>query len=99
MFMAIERFGTIHDVTAAVAWSAADLAAEVARRAQALATNGIGSGTIVAIAHGGSAAFFADLFAVWSQGAAAACLDPALTPSERENVIAFCKPRAVLYED
>ncbi len=99
MFLAIERFGTIHDLTAGVAWSAAELSAEVARRAQALATNGIGSRSIVAIAHGGSAAFFADLLAVWSLGAAAACLDPALTPSERENVIAFCKPRAVLCED
>src|SRR5258706_16274857 len=99
MFLDVERSGTIHHPTAGTAWSAAELAAEVARRAQALATNRIGSGSVVAIAHGGSAAFFADLFAVWSLGAAAACLDPALTPSERENVVAFCKPRAVLYQD
>ena len=97
MQLPIERFGTIHDLTAAVSWSPAQLAAEVERRAHKLA--GIGPGAIIALTHGGTAAFFADLFAVWSTGAAAACLDPALTPSERDNVITFCKAAAVLSED
>jgi acyl-CoA synthetase (AMP-forming)/AMP-acid ligase II len=97
MRLPIERFGTIHDLTAGVSWSAAQLAAEVERRAARLAH--IGPGSIVAITHGGTAAFFADLFAVWSKDGAAACLDPALTPSERDNVIGFCKAAAVISED
>jgi oxalate---CoA ligase len=97
MQLPIERFGTIHDLTSGISWSAPQLAAEVERRAQKLAH--LRPGSIVAITHGGTAAFFADLFAVWSKGAAAACLDPALTTSERDNVISFCKARAVLNED
>ncbi len=99
MFLAVERFGSIHDLAAGVIWRASELASQVARRAESLAANRVGPGSIVAIAHGGNASFFADLFAVWSAGAAAACLDPGLTASERENVIAFCRPRAILHED
>jgi acyl-CoA synthetase (AMP-forming)/AMP-acid ligase II len=97
MKLAIPRFGTIHDLVKGVSWDAARLEAEVASRAANL--KGIGPGDIVAIAHGGTALFFADLFAVWSTGAAAACLDPALTQSERENVIRFCNAAVVLAED
>ena len=93
----IERFGAIHDVAAGATWRGEELAAEVARRARTL--DGVGPGAIVAITHGGSAAFLADLLAVWSLGAAAACLDPALTQGERDNVIAFCKPAMVLSEN
>lgn len=96
MKLAIDRLGTIHDLVNGVRWTAEQLAAEVERRAKHLA--GVRPGSIVAITHGGTAAFFADLFAVWSRGAAAACLDPALTPSERNNVIAFCKASAVVTE-
>ena len=98
MFLAVERFGTIHDLAAGTAWSAGQLASEIERRAETLRPVGIGPGSLVAITHGGTAAFFADLFAAWSLGSAAACLDPTLTPSERENVVSFCKPGAVLSE-
>ena len=67
--------------------------------AQTLAAAGAGPGATIAITHGGTAHFFRDLIATWSTGAAAACLDPALTPSERENVVNFCKPSLVLNED
>ncbi|MBI1210676.1 MAG: AMP-binding protein [Alphaproteobacteria bacterium] len=97
MKLAIERFGTIHDLVTGVAWDAARLAAEVERRAANL--KNLRPGAIVAITHGGTAAFFADLFAVWSTGAAAACLDPALTAGERDNVIRFCGAAIVLGED
>lgn len=97
MKLAIQRFGTIHDLASGVSWNAGQLEAEVGRRAARL--NGVGPGAIVAITHGGTAAFFADLFAVWSKGATMACLDPALTASERDNVVAFCKAAAVLSED
>ena len=94
MNLAIQRFGTIHDLVSGISWSADQLAAEVERRAAGLSV--VNPGSIVAITHGGTAAFFADLFAVWSRGGAAACLDPALTQSERDNVIAFCNASVVL---
>jgi acyl-CoA synthetase (AMP-forming)/AMP-acid ligase II len=99
MFFLIERFGTINDKTQSLTWDARGLADAAADRARPLTKAGIGPGCVVAITHGGTARFFADLFAVWSCGAAAACLDPALTPSERENVIAFCKPSLLLGEN
>jgi acyl-CoA synthetase (AMP-forming)/AMP-acid ligase II len=97
MHLPFDRFGAIHDLSQKLTWAASQLTSEVARRAEAL--DGVGPGMIVAITHGGSAAFFADLFAVWSRGAAAACLDPSLTAAERVNIIAFCKPALVLSQD
>lgn len=99
MFLPIDRFGAIVDKITGLTWEPAMLAAAVSERADALRAAGASAGAAVAITHGGTAHFFADLFAVWSTGAAAACLDPALTTLERENVIAFCKPAIVLAED
>ena len=48
------------------------------------------------MAHGGTASFFADLLAVWSCGAAAACIDPGLTAPELATVVAFADPVVVL---
>jgi acyl-CoA synthetase (AMP-forming)/AMP-acid ligase II/thioesterase domain-containing protein/acyl carrier protein len=59
---------------------------------------GIGRGSIVAIAHSGTARFFADLLATWSVGAAAACLDASLTSSELKNVIEFADSAALLVD-
>ena len=98
MFVPFERFGSIHDKTLGLSWDSKALAEAADRRCGDLRKANVGAGATVAIVHGGTAQFFADLFAVWSCGAAAACLDPALTSSERENVIAFCKPSAVLGE-
>src|SRR5262245_40209729 len=99
MFVPFDRCGAIIDKTLNTVWDSHALAAAVRARAANLADAGIGPGATVAITHGGTAHFFADLFAVWARGAAAACLDPALTPSERENVIAFCKPTLILGEN
>ncbi len=98
MFLPIDRFGAILDKTSGVSWNSKALEAAVGARAAELKRSGLAPGGTTAITHGGTAHFFADLFAVWSCGAAAACLDPALTASERENVIAFCKPKLVLGE-
>lgn len=95
MHLPLERFGTIVDRVAGTTLDGEALARAVATRAQAL---GAAEGTTVAITHGGTAAFFVDLFAAWTAGAAAACLDPALTATERANVVAFCKPSLVLNE-
>jgi oxalate---CoA ligase len=97
MFLPLDRFGAIHDKTSGVTWDSNALAEAVRTRVAELKGR-LAPGATVAITHGGTAHFFADLFAVWSCGAAAACLDPALTASERENVIAFCKPAAVIGE-
>ncbi len=68
------------------------------RRAAALSRMGIGRGSVVAIGHGGSARFFADLFATWSVGAAAACLDATLTRGELRTVVDFAKSSVLLVD-
>jgi oxalate---CoA ligase len=96
MFPDIGRCGSIEDGGLGVRWEAATLAHEVARRAAILAQRRIGPGSVVAISHSGSAHFFADLFAVWTVGAAAACLDSTLTAPELQTVIDFVNPVALL---
>jgi oxalate---CoA ligase len=73
-----------------------ELEAEVTRRSITLYQSGVAERSLVAILHGGSAQFVADLFAVWACGATAACLDPTLTPSELRNLISFMRPAATL---
>lgn len=82
MFAPSIRLGGILDLGLGLRWDAATLASEVASRAGALSRRGIGRGSLIAIAHDGSARFFADLLAVWTLGATAACLDGGLTQSE-----------------
>lgn len=68
------------------------------KRAGSLRKAGVGPRHCVGIVHGGSANFFADLFAVWHLGATAACLDPALTRPEVQNLIRFLHPSVVLID-
>ena len=89
MFALLSNCGRIKDIELGLSWDSATLVEEVGRRAAVLAQMGIGRGSIVAIAHGGTAQFFADLFATWSVGAAAACLNSTLTSGELENVVNF----------
>ena len=96
MFPDFGRCGSIDDVGLGLRWETATLALEVARRAAVLAQRRIGPGSVVAISHSGSAHFFADLFAVWTVGAAAACLDSALTDIELQTLIDFTQPAALL---
>jgi len=96
MLAPVAAFGAIEDVGRDLRWDATTLAIEVARRAERLSKMRLGRGQIVAITHGASAPFFADLFATWTTGAAAACLDSALTAAERETVLDFLKPAARL---
>ena len=86
----------LNDVVHRSLWSGTRLGEERDRRAAALSRAGIGPGDCVALIHGGTASFFADLFAVWSLGATACCLDPDLTPDERDRVLAFLDPVAVV---
>jgi hypothetical protein len=61
-------FGCIEDVALGLRWSPADFESEVMNRATALAAAKVKLGSTVAVAHSGSARFFADLFAVWTLG-------------------------------
>jgi oxalate---CoA ligase len=98
MFNPFIKRGGIVDVALGLSWGAAKLSDEVNRRASALSRMGIGRGSVVAIGHGGTARFFADLFATWNVGAAAACLDATLTPSELRTVVAFAKSAVLLVD-
>jgi acyl-CoA synthetase (AMP-forming)/AMP-acid ligase II len=90
------NFGRILDIKLDLRWDPAEFAAEVYKRATTLSAADIGAGSIVIVAHSGSARFFADLFAVWTLGCTAACIDPALTPTEVRTLVEFVEPSAIL---
>lgn len=73
----------------------ADFQIKIAARADEL-KNQIVAGERVLICHGGSTGFVVDLLACWSLGAAAACINPTTTDSEKRNLIEFIKPAAIL---
>jgi acyl-coenzyme A synthetase/AMP-(fatty) acid ligase len=96
MFPDFTAVGCVTDLVSGDVWDSARLGRETARRAALLARLGIGPGTVIAVAHGGTPAFFADLLAVWSVGACAASLNPKLTAGELANVVGFVDAAAVL---
>jgi len=98
MLAILSNCGGIKDVGLGLSWDPTTLLGEVDRRAAVLAQMGIGRGSVVAIAHSGTARFFADLFATWSVGAAAACLDSTLTSSELQNVVTFANSAVLLVD-
>ena len=85
------RRGTAYDRSA--------ILAAAARQAAALAARGLARGSRVALAHGEAASFVADLLAVWSLGATALVVSPAMTAEERENVAASAEPVAWIAAD
>jgi acyl-coenzyme A synthetase/AMP-(fatty) acid ligase len=88
--------GGIHDARLGVRWDRAQLASEVSNRATALVAAGISADSTLIIAHAASAGFFADLFAAWSLGCTAACIDPGLTAREIATLVGFIEPSAIL---
>lgn len=96
MRLIADRPGAIVDVATAEFMSGAELDHEINRRAAVLARLEIGRGDRVIVAHAGSSAFFADLFAVWHLGASAVCVNPDLTAGEFANIAQFTDARAVL---
>lgn len=92
----LQRTGSIVDAQRGSGWTADDLRRAVAAKAEGLKTAGIGSGSAVVVAHGGTPAFFADLFAVWAVGGVAACVNPASTAGEIHNVATFVAAKAIL---
>ncbi len=76
-----------------------EFGSQVLSRATALAASDIKPRSTVVVARSGSASFFADLFAVWTLGCAAACIDPTLTKGEIETLVEFVQPSALLVGD
>ena len=98
MLAFLPECGGIKDLELGLHWDAAALSDEVARRSAVLARGGIGRGCVVAISHGGTAHFFADLLATWSVGAAAACLDSTLTQRELRTVVEYADAAMLLVD-
>lgn len=88
--------GPITDLVAGEIWDAPRLAAAVRRTAACLARYVAGRPAYVIVAHGGTPAFFADLFGVWRAGACAVCVNSGLTPSELDRIVDFVRPSAIL---
>ena len=99
MKLHLPRLGEITEATTGRLATWNELAREIERRAGLLARQGVGRGTHVVIAHGGTISFFADLFATWRTGACAACVDPQMTRSELTVVAQFLQPNVILVED
>ena len=83
--------GSVTEVTTGKVTDAPLLRRWIAARAAELASRGVGPGTRVVIAHGGTTGFLVDLLACWRRGAAAVCVDPALTPGELANLVGFAR--------
>jgi oxalate---CoA ligase len=98
MFAPLRRVGGIVDLALGLRWDSPTLGGEVARRASALVRNKIGPGSLVVIAHEGTARFFADLLAAWNLGATAVCIDPGITEAEFATLIDFVKPTVILVD-
>jgi oxalate---CoA ligase len=92
----LKTLGTITDITSGISWSADEIRKQISLRINTLQQAGVAEGEIIILAHGGTLAFFADLFAVWSLGGCAVCLNQTLTANEISNVANFVKPRLIL---
>jgi oxalate---CoA ligase len=98
MFFDFERFGRIQDIGLGLDWDQETFAREVAHRAVVLSQLRLRRGSVIAVAHAGTAHFLADLFSIWRVGATAACLDASLTAAELQTVVDFAKPAALLVD-
>ncbi len=96
MWFDLNKIGSIIDYKDNYEWEANRLRNEILKRVSLLCKCKIRAGNKVAILHGGSAAFFADLFATWQIGACAICLNPALTEPEIKNIVNFVTPDLLL---
>jgi len=91
------NLGEITDLREGLYWSKEQLLKEIANRTEILKRENIGSGAKVFITHGGTPQFFADLFAVWSLGACALCVNETTTQSELTNLVQFVEPELILF--
>ena len=68
-------------------------------RSQLLSRIGIKPGNLVILLHGNTPSFFADLFAIWWNGACAVCLNPEITNEEILRITNFISPSAILVDE
>ena len=90
--------GTLTDLNTGEVWAPERFCEEIERRVAWLLGRGLGPSPRVLIAHAGTPAFFADLFAVWHLGACAACVDSGLSAPELDNLVRFFEPELVLLD-
>lgn len=98
MKLDLPRLEEITEVATGRVATTDEITGEIERRAGLLARQGVGRGTHVVIAHGGTISFFADLFATWRTGACAACVDPQMTRGELTVIAQFLQPNAILVD-
>lgn len=96
MTLDISRFGSVTDLVSGEVWRGDDIVDAAAARRALYDDADIGSGCRVVVAYGGSPGFFADLCAIWTAGACAVCVDPALTAGELSNIARFTDAAAVI---
>ncbi|MBH11235.1 MAG: hypothetical protein CMG74_12965 [Candidatus Marinimicrobia bacterium] len=92
----IGKLGKIIDCLTGEVWSQKKLFSEVNKRTAYLYNNGINNNSKLILAHGGSPAFFADLFSCWNLGAMVACINPSIKKFEMENIVNFLEPDAII---
>ena len=96
MIFPLDNLGAVNVHASSDSWRGADIAEAVDSRARELVSAGLGPGDRAVLCQIGSGNFFADLFAVWSAGAAAAVLNPGLTADEVHNVVGHVDPKLAL---
>jgi acyl-CoA synthetase (AMP-forming)/AMP-acid ligase II len=99
MHFTLPTLGAVTRLDTGESWSGERIALEANRRASLLANHGVRRHDVVVIAHGGSPAFFADLFALWSLGATAACVNPRSATEELTRIVEHIEARAVLVDE
>lgn len=99
MFIPSGRLGCISNIASGETWSSETLSKQIQARAAGLRNNGIGPGKRVMLLHGGTPAFFSDLFAIWQLGACAICANPSITDSEVANLVSFASPVLLVNPD
>ncbi len=95
----LDAVGPITDGHTGEHWTAERLREETLRRAAGLAERGVRHGSRVLILHGNTPAFFADLLAIWLNGASAACADPQLGPADFTGMTEELRPDLLLTVD
>jgi acyl-CoA synthetase (AMP-forming)/AMP-acid ligase II len=94
----LDACGSLLDEARSISWTREQLAEQVELTAVKLRGLNVEARDSVAIVHGNSAAFVADLLAVWSCDATAVLLDPTSAAAEQDNLLRFFDPRVVLGE-
>ena len=98
MLFLTDNLGSVTNHATGASWTGSQIASAAGERGLALTQGGVGPGDTVALWQAGSGAFFADLLAAWSAGAAVAVLNPGLTPDEMDAVNGHVRPKLLLVD-